>query len=51
MNKLLKNLEGKENRRARFKTVIALTLNDKETPFTGICEGNIIEKKGDEGFG
>ena len=52
MNKLLKNLEGKENRKARFKTVIALTLKGKETLFTGICEGNIIEKKkGDEGFG
>lgn len=52
MNKLLKNLEGKDNRKARFKTVIALTLKGKETLFTGICEGNIIEqKKGDEGFG
>lgn len=52
IQKLLKNLEGKENRNAHFKTVIALTLNGHETLFTGICEGKIIkEKKGSEGFG
>ena len=52
MKKLLNNLEGKANRKANFKTVIALTLRGKETLFTGICEGEILkEKKGNEGFG
>ena len=52
MNKLLKKLDGKANRRARFKTVIALTIQGRETLFTGICEGKITkEKRGNEGFG
>ncbi|MDR6301083.1 non-canonical purine NTP diphosphatase [Mesonia maritima] len=52
IQKLLKNLEGKENRKARFKTVIALTINEQETLFTGICEGTITtEKRGEKGFG
>ncbi|MBW2962520.1 non-canonical purine NTP diphosphatase [Mesonia aestuariivivens] len=52
INKLLTQLEGKQNRKARFKTVIALTLNNKETLFTGNCEGEILkDKKGDQGFG
>jgi len=49
---LLKNLEGKENRRARFRTVIALIFNGKETLLEGICEGHIAtEKSGTGGFG
>lgn len=49
---LLKNLEGKENRRARFRTVIALIFNEKETLLEGICEGRIaLEKSGTGGFG
>lgn len=52
MDKLLLNLENKENRNARFKTVIALHLNNKLETFTGICEGQITtEKKGEKGFG
>lgn len=52
MNKLLKALEGKENRKARFRTVIALILNGKEYQFDGIINGSITEsKKGDCGFG
>lgn len=52
MNKLLKELQNKSNRAARFKTVIALHLNDKLHTFTGICEGEIIiTKQGDSGFG
>lgn len=52
INKLLKELSGKTNRKARFKTVIALVLNNKEYTFEGICNGNIIsEKRGEEGFG
>ena len=49
---LLKNLEGAENRRARFRTVIALLLDGEEYRFEGIVEGRIIEHEtGHEGFG
>ncbi|UAB80351.1 non-canonical purine NTP diphosphatase [Marixanthomonas sp. SCSIO 43207] len=52
MQKLLQNLENKEDRSARFKTAIALTLNNSEILFLGICEGQITtEKKGTGGFG
>ena len=52
IDKLLLNLKGKENRTARFKTVISLILNEKEYLFEGICTGKIIEQqKGAEGFG
>lgn len=52
IGKLLKELEGKENRSARFKTVIALHLKGKFHTFEGICAGNIIfERKGLQGFG
>ncbi|GAA4844838.1 non-canonical purine NTP diphosphatase [Algivirga pacifica] len=52
MSLLLKNLEGKEDRSARFKTVITLVLDGKFHQFEGIAEGDIItEKTGDEGFG
>ena len=49
---LLKNLEGTTDRRARFRTVIALILNGKEHLFEGIVEGRIIDaERGAEGFG
>ena len=52
IKKLLSNLAGKPNRKARFRTVISVIIDDKETLFEGICEGRIIEgKKGDAGFG
>ena len=52
MKKLLHEMEGKENRKARFRTVIALLLAGKEYTFEGIIKGNIIEeKRGDSGFG
>jgi len=52
MDKLLDNLKDKTNRVAQFKTVIALNLNGKQTLFTGIIKGKIIEeKKGTNGFG
>jgi XTP/dITP diphosphohydrolase len=51
-NKLLNELNDKDNRVARFKTVIALHLNGKLETFTGICNGEITkEKHGDHGFG
>lgn len=52
MNLLLKNLEDKVNRKAQFKTVIALYLNGKLQTFTGICKGEITtQKSGIKGFG
>jgi XTP/dITP diphosphohydrolase len=49
---LLKNLTGKENRTARFRTVIALILEGKEYAFEGIASGEIIEEQiGSGGFG
>lgn len=52
IEKLLINLADKENRNARFRTVISLILDGKETLFEGICEGKIInERKGNKGFG
>ncbi|KAA6343959.1 Nucleoside triphosphate pyrophosphohydrolase [termite gut metagenome] len=52
MMKVQQKLEGKENRKARFRTVIALILNGKEHLFEGIVRGKIIkEKRGSSGFG
>lgn len=52
VKKLLKELEGKSNRKARFKTVIALIFKGKEYTFEGIINGHIAEEpKGDSGFG
>ncbi|KAA6324244.1 Nucleoside triphosphate pyrophosphohydrolase [termite gut metagenome] len=50
--KVLQKLEGMENRKAQFRTVIALLLNGKEYLFEGVVCGEIIkEKKGSSGFG
>ena len=59
MTTLLKELTGKENRKARFRTVISLILLPQKegqesisTLFEGIVEGEIIsERRGGEGFG
>lgn len=52
MDKLLEKLKDKSNRKANFKTVIALNFNGKQTLFTGIVNGKIIEEKiGTKGFG
>ncbi len=52
MKKLLENLCGKENRKARFRTVISLIWEGEEYFFEGIVEGKILtEKHGSEGFG
>ena len=49
---LLSNLEGNPNRNARFRTVVALILNDKEILLEGICEGRIASvKSGTGGWG
>lgn len=52
MRCLLRNLEGKTDRTARFRTVIALILQGEEHLFEGIVEGVITtERHGAEGFG
>lgn len=52
MKKLLKELKGKSNRNAQFRTVIVLNLNEKQFVFEGICKGQILtERKGVNGFG
>ncbi|RMA64616.1 non-canonical purine NTP diphosphatase [Ulvibacter antarcticus] len=52
MKKLLQKLDGHDDRSARFKTSIALTLKGANNLFTGICEGIIVaEARGDRGFG
>lgn len=52
IEKLLKKLAGVTNRRAKFRTVISLIIDAKETLFEGSCEGTIgYAKKGKEGFG
>ena len=52
VKKLLLNMEGTSNRRARFRTVISLILSGNETQFEGVCEGQIAgEPVGTQGFG
>ncbi|MDP5230026.1 MAG: non-canonical purine NTP diphosphatase [Cellulophaga sp.] len=52
MNKLLNALLDKTNRKAHFKTVIALNIHKEQFLFEGKAEGEIIiEKKGSQGFG
>lgn len=50
--KLLHELEGKSNRKARFRTVISLIVDGVERQVEGIVEGRIAtEESGAEGFG
>jgi XTP/dITP diphosphohydrolase len=52
MNKLLLELKGKQNRNARFRTVICLILSGEKYLFEGIIEGQIETKyMGTNGFG
>ena len=52
MQKLLHELEGKENHKAQFRTAICLILNGEEHLFEGLVKGEIIgEKRGGSGFG
>ena len=52
MQKLLKELYGKENRKAQFRTAICLIMKGEEYLFEGIVKGKIIEeKRGGAGFG
>lgn len=52
IDKLLTNMQGQSNRRARFRTVFSLILDGKLYQFEGICNGTILENKaGTGGFG
>jgi XTP/dITP diphosphohydrolase len=52
INLLQKNLEGKSDRSAQFRTVVSLIWDNKEYIFTGICKGSIVETQiGGGGFG
>ena len=52
IKKVLDKLEGKEERSAKFRTVIALIIDGEETFFEGECKGNMTQRKsGVEGFG
>ena len=52
IDKLLINLQGHTIRKAQFRTVVSLILDNKEYLFEGICEGQITEdQKGNQGFG
>ena len=52
MNKLLTELEKKENKKAQFRTAVALNIEGKQFIFEGICKGEILSsKQGDSGFG
>lgn len=49
---LMERLKGKENRKARFRTVFALISGGRETLVEGIVEGRIAtEPHGNDGFG
>ena len=52
MKKLLAEMQDKDNRKARFRTVICLIEGGEEHFFEGIVNGSIIrERKGGAGFG
>ena len=52
MHLLLQKLQKKQNRNARFRTVVALVLNGEVHEFEGIATGHITQTKaGEGGFG
>jgi len=52
IRKILQELEGVKDRKARFRTVISLIRNGQEVQFEGTVEGVILsEKRGQSGFG
>lgn len=52
MTKVLNALANSNNRKAHFKTVIALNIKGEQQLFTGIAKGKITtEKSGNQGFG
>jgi len=52
IDKVLKELDGVQDRKATFRTVISLIINGTETLFVGSAEGSILmERSGKKGFG
>ena len=52
IQKVLQKLVGRNDRNARFRTVIALIIDGKKSLFEGECKGKITkERKGEKGFG
>jgi len=52
VDKLLSEMNHKENRKGRFRTVISLMMDYKEYFFEGVVDGRIIKhRKGNSGFG
>ncbi|PKP02017.1 MAG: non-canonical purine NTP pyrophosphatase, RdgB/HAM1 family [Bacteroidetes bacterium HGW-Bacteroidetes-6] len=52
IDKLLGELYGSENRKARFRTVVCLILSGKEHLFEGVVDGEILlSRQGVGGFG
>jgi XTP/dITP diphosphohydrolase len=52
IEKLLQKLKDKPDKTARFRAVISLIIDGKETQFEGVCNGRIInERRGTQGFG
>lgn len=48
---LMSKMEGVENRRAKFRTVISLILDGKEYQFQGAIDGHITQGRMDHGKG
>lgn len=52
IDKVLNELRGEKDRKARFRTVISLILDQKEYFFEGVVKGEILEeRRGGDGFG
>lgn len=52
MRKLLRKMKGVKNRKAQFRTVMALVIDDREYLFEGTVKGTILEApRGEGGFG
>lgn len=52
IDKLLALLDGRDNRQARFRTIIALQKQEGQFFFEGVIEGQIIaQRRGMKGFG
>jgi len=52
IKKLLFKLKNIKKRKAKFKTIIALNIGDKQYLFEGICRGEILKsEQGNMGFG
>ena len=52
MSKILLEMKGISNRKARFKTIISLVINGEEKQFEGVVSGVILsQRQGEKGFG